>query len=220
MESLTPEEVRVLGSLVEKEKTTPDSYPLSLNALTAACNQKSNRNPVVAYDEKTVVRALDGLREKKLVWMRSRTSGRVPNYQHGLEEALRLRPAELALLCTLMLRGPQTIGELRSHSARIQTFDSLDRVASVLDDLMTRQEKPLAAKLPRRPGQKEARYTHLLAGEPDVEAEPYETPAEPARQAVQQEDQRLAQLEQTVDDLRNQLAELQQAFERFRSEFE
>src|SRR5271156_1780022 len=158
---LDPVEARVLGSLLEKEITTPEYYPLSLNALLNACNQKSNRDPMVHFDEETVDRVLDVLRDKGLLLNITGAGSRVPKYGHRLSEKLNLGRREMAVLCELMLRGPQTLGELRTRAERMHPFDDLAEVESVLDRM-----PELAVKLPRRPGEKEARYAHLLSGAP------------------------------------------------------
>src|SRR5579875_896286 len=169
MEILDPVEVRVLGALLEKEATTPEYYPLSLNALVNACNQKSNRDPVVAYDDDTVSDALDRLREKKLA-LTITGSGRVDKYSQRISETLNLGRRELAILCTLLLRGPQTLGEIKDRSERIYAFADLSETEIVLEKLADWPGGGLLKKLPRQPGQKEARYAHLLSGEPAVEA--------------------------------------------------
>src|SRR5688572_27120810 len=161
---LSAAEVRVLGSLIEKQITTPDYYPLTLNALTNACNQLTNRDPVVSFDETVVVRALDALREKRLATMFTGQESRVAKYKHTLTDALLLTPAEVALLCVLMLRGPQTIGELRTRSERLFSFDTLPEVEETLNALASRQPQALVTKLPRQPGTKESRYAQLLSG--------------------------------------------------------
>lgn len=214
-------EVRVLGSLIEKQVTTPDYYPLTLNALTNACNQLTNREPVVAFDETTVVRALDGLRDKRLATLFSGAESRVAKYKHTLTDAVLLTPGEVALLCVLMLRGPQTVGELRTRSERLFRFDTLPEVEEALQALTQRQPHALVAKLPRQPGTKEARYAHLLSGpvENVVAAESAPRP-EPATLAVRAENERIAKLEQETAELRQQLAGLQQEFAAFRKQFE
>src|ERR1700736_3677542 len=160
-------ETRVLGSLVEKDVTTPDYYPLSLNALVNAGNQKSNRDPLMNLDEDAVRQALHGLNEKHLAGATSSTDSRVTKYEHRLQEAFNFNRLETALLCVLLLRGPQTPGELRARAERMHRFDDLSEVHSTLQRLMKR-EPPLVKVLPRQPGTKEARYAHLLSG--DVEA--------------------------------------------------
>jgi uncharacterized protein YceH (UPF0502 family) len=160
-------EMRVLGSLIEKQITTPDYYPLTLNALTNACNQLTNRDPVVAFDDQTVVRALDKLRDKRLATLFTGAESRVAKYKHTLTDALLLTPGEVAMLCVLLLRGPQTLAELRTRTERLFRFDTTAEVEETLNALSTRQPQPLATKLPRLPGTKEARFTHLLSGPND-----------------------------------------------------
>lgn len=220
---LNAHEIRVLGCLVEKAVTTPDYYPLTLNSLTLACNQQSNRDPVVAFDETTVVRALDGLREKRLASVFTGAESRVAKYKHALTGALLLTPAEVGLLCMLMLRGPQTLAELRTRTERFQPFESLAEVEEALQVLATRQPQPLVVKLPRLPGTKEPRYAHRLAGPIDVAAlaAGAATPApEPATLLVRAENDRLAQLTAEMAALRTELAELRQQFAEFRKQFE
>ena len=220
---LNPHEIRVLGCLVEKAVTTPDYYPLTLNSLTLACNQQSNRDPVVAFDETTVVRALDGLREKRLASVFTGAESRVAKYKHALTDALLLTPAEVGLLCMLMLRGPQTLAELRTRTERFQPFESLAEVEEALQVLATRQPQPLVVKLPRLPGTKEPRYAHLLSGPIDLAtlASGAAAPApEPAPLLVRAENDRLAQLTAEVAGLRTELAELRQQFAEFRQQFE
>ena len=220
---LNAHEIRVLGCLVEKAVTTPDYYPLTLNSLTLACNQQSNRDPVVAFDETTVVRALDGLREKRLASVFTGAESRVAKYKHALTGALLLTPAEVGLLCMLMLRGPQTLAELRTRTERFQPFESLAEVEEALQVLAARQPQPLVVKLPRLPGTKEPRYAHLLAGPIDVAAlaAGAATPApEPATLLVRAENDRLAQLTAEMAALRTELAELRQQFAEFRKQFE
>jgi hypothetical protein len=212
-----PAEIRVLGSLVEKAITTPDYYPLSLNALVNACNQSSNREPVVEYGEPTVLRALEGLRNQKLVFVFEGAASRVVKYGQKLADTLGLSPAEIAALCVLMLRGPQTTGEIRGRSGRLYEFASLDEVESTLQTLATRSPQPLVVKLPRQTGFKESRYAHLLAGPPGAvlpEAAP--VPASPDAP----DDDRIAQLTREVEELRNELAELKAHFADFKKQLE
>ena len=218
---LNAAEVRVLGSLIEKQITTPDYYPLTLNALVNACNQLTNRDPVVAFDDQTVVRALDGLRDKRLATMFTGAESRVAKYKHTLTDALLLTPGEVALLCVLMLRGPQTLGELRTRSERLFTFDTMPEVEEALNALAAREPQPLVAKLPRQPGTKESRYGHLLTGAvaPTVAPEQSLRP-EPATLAVRAENERIAKLEQETTELRRELGELKQQFVDFRKQFE
>lgn len=217
---LSPVEARVLGSLVEKQITTPDYYPLSLNALVNACNQLTNREPVMTLDDQAVVRALDGLREKRLATLFAGAEARVAKYKHTLTEAVLLTPAEVALLCVLMLRGPQTLAELRTRAERLFTFDSLSEVEETLQGLAARQPQPLAIKLPRQPGTKEPRYAHLLSGLVEAAAPEAAVRAEPATLAVRAENERIAKLEEETVALRRELAELKQQFADFRKQFE
>jgi len=211
-------EIRVLGCLIEKELTTPEYYPLTLNALTNACNQKSNRDPIMALAEEDVVRALDGLRFKQLAVVAA-DGGRVPKYRHLLAEKLGLVPAELALVCEMMVRGPQTVGELRTRGERMHPFADLAAVEEVLGELMER-ETPLVARLARQPGRKESRYAQLWAGAPEFTADEGGTPPEAARQRVMAENERIGKLEEEVALLRSEVAELRQAVEEFKAQFE
>jgi hypothetical protein len=214
---LTAIEVRVLGSLIEKEITTPDYYPLSLNALVAACNQKSNREPVVEYDETVVQTAVDSLRSKRLLWHVT-GAGRTLKFDHNLRNETSLTPKEVAVLCTLMLRGPQTASELRTRSERMAPLASVEEVTQVLTGLMQRPDGALVAGNPRQPGQKENRFAHLLSGEPasttvsqspppsSPEAPPVSQPSLASRvEALEAEVQRLAGV---VADLRARLGDV------------
>ena len=218
--TLNPTELRVLGSLVEKAVTTPDYYPLTLNSLTLACNQLTNRDPVVAYDETTVVRALDGLREKRLATVFSGAESRVAKYKHTLTDALLLTPGEVGLLCVLMLRGPQTLAELRTRTERFQPFESLADVEEALTALSARQPQPLVVKLPRQPGTKEPRYAQLLGGPIEIASPGTTPPLEPATVAVRAEDSRFAKLEAETAALRAEVAELRAQLAEFRKQFE
>jgi uncharacterized protein YceH (UPF0502 family) len=212
-------EVRVLGALMEKKITTPDYYPLSLNALTNACNQKSSRDPVVAYDEQMVLHALDSLRAKNLAWVIKGSESRVLKYGHLAAEFFDLSPPQLAALCVLLLRGPQTAGEIRSRSGPLHNFDGLAEVEAALDDLTSRESGPLVVKLPRQPGLKESRYAHLLSGE--IEITELEVAPRPASaRAARKDDDRIAQLEAEVASLRQDIEGLQQQFLEFRKQFE
>jgi len=208
---LTDIETRVLGSLIEKQVTTPEYYPLTLNALTLACNQKNNRNPVTSYSENQVADALESLREKNLAYIFYGSTSRVPKYKHVMPEVMHLRHPEVALMCVLMLRGAQTIGELRGNASRLHEFSSLEEVEATLNALITRDE-PLVARLPRQPGQKEGRFAHLLSGEIDVEAFT-ESVAAPAPS-------RRTSLEQKVEELTAEVEKLKEQFEQFRKQFE
>jgi hypothetical protein len=213
---LNPAEARVLGALVEKDITTPDYYPLSLNALINACNQKNNREPVTNFDEETVRLALRNLSDKHLAGTAGGADSRVTKYEHRLQEVFNFTRPETAILCVLLLRGPQTPGELRGRTERMHRFEDLDEVLSGLQQLM-RREPPLAKALGRRPGTKEIRYAHLLSG--DVEA--WEPPAETASFSAGSADaERLIQLEEQVATLRNEVAELKQQMAEFKKQFE
>ncbi len=212
---LNPAEARVLGALIEKDITTPDYYPLSLNALINACNQKNNREPVTNFDEETVRLALRNLSDKRLAGPASGADGRVTKYEHRLQEVFNFTRPETAILCVLLLRGPQTPGELRGRTERMHRFEDLDEVLSGLQQLM-RREPPLAKALGRRPGTKEIRYAHLLSG--DVEA--WEPPAEMASGGVTDENERVAHLEAQVAALQSEVAELKQQMAEFRKQFE
>ena len=214
---LSDVETRVLGSLVEKELTTPEYYPLSLNALVNACNQKSNRDPVMNLDEETVREALRALDKKGLAGAADNMVSRVGKYEHRLQEAYNFTRHEIAILSELLLRGPQTPGELRSRAGRMHTFDDLGVVQSTLQRLMKR-EPPLVKVLPRQPGTKEARYAHLLSG--DVEAwQPEPTPGVPAASGAV-EGERIARLEDQIENLQTEVADLKQQFAAFRKQFE
>jgi len=215
--TLNEREVRVVGSLVEKQVTTPDYYPLTLNALVHACNQISNRDPVVAYDERTVEDAIDSLRGKNLVYVFYGSESRVPKYKHMMREVFELSPPELAALCVLMLRGPQTVGEVRGRTGRLHEFADLSEVESALEAL-ARRDEPLVTKLARRPGQKDARYAQLLAGAP-AEPEPSDVAAASGA-ARETAGERVARLEAEVASLRGEVAELRRQLEEFRRQFE
>jgi uncharacterized protein YceH (UPF0502 family) len=210
---LNDTEVRVLGSLLEKSMTTPEYYPLSLNALTNACNQKSNRDPVVAFDETTVIRALDSLREKQLAVLSA--SSRVPKYAEVFAGNRNLVAREIALIMVLLLRGPQTIGELRGRTERAYKFENLAEVETTLDELA---ESGYVTKLPRMAGRKESRYAHSLAG--DVQAEEIPPRPEPAAIVVRAENERIAALEEEIQKLRQEFDTLQSEFKKFIKEFE
>jgi uncharacterized protein len=215
---LNEAEVRVLGCLIEKEMTTPEYYPLSLNALTNACNQKSNRDPVMALAEEGVVRALNRLRFMQLTVV-SGESSRVAKYRHLLAENRGLVPAELAVMCELLVRGPQTVGELRTRCERMYSFPDLAAIEEVLKEL-TEREQPLVIRLPRQSGRKEARTAHLFSGMPDMTAEEHAVSPEPARVRVMAENDRMVKLEEEVAALRSEVAGLRQTVEEFKSQFE
>ena len=207
-------EARVLGALIEKETSTPDYYPLSLNALLNACNQKSNRDPVMNLDDAAVRNALDTLQQKNLAGPAKGADSRVTKYEHRLQEIFNFDRREAAILCVLLLRGPQTPGELRGRTERMYRFEDLDQVQSALQQLM-RREPPLVKVLPRQPGTKEARYAHLLAGE----IESWEAPAAKVA-AVSSDESRITQLEDDIAKLKREVAELKEQMAVFRKQFE
>lgn len=207
---LTAAEARVLGALVEKEVTTPDYYPLTLNALINACNQRSNREPVMDLDEDDVRQALHGLENKQLAGRARAADGRVTKYEHWLGEAFNFSRAETALMCVLLLRGPQTPGELRGRTERLHEFAEISDVVAGLQKLMER-EPSLVAMLPRQPGTKESRYAHLLSG--PVESIAIPQLAHPAPQtagATPEQDERMARLEVTVAEIQRELSSLRE----------
>ena len=214
---LSEVEARVLGSLIEKELTTPAYYPLSLNALVNACNQKSNRDPYMNLDEDAVRDALRSLNQKELAGPADNMESRVKKYEHRLQEVFNFTRHETAILCELLLRGPQTPGELRSRADRMHRFDDLGIVQSTLQRLMKR-EPPLAKLLPRQPGTKEARYAHLLCG--DVEA--WESEPEPGPIVISGSSmgEQITRLEGEVAVLQKEVADLKQQFAAFRKQFE
>ena len=216
MDLLNDVDVRVLGSLIEKEITTPDHYPLSLNALTNACNQVSNRDPVMQLDEPAVKAGVDRLRKYALVRSIQRADSRVMKYMHLLRDAMSLDGPALAAMCVMMLRGPQTIGEIRTRGSRLFEFESLEAVESTLNDLAARTP-PLVTRLPRQPGQKEARFAHLLSGE--VTYEPAAVASAPDDTAERAPD-RISAVESLVDELRREISDLRRELAEFRRQFE
>lgn len=209
-------EARVVGSLVEKQLTTPEYYPLTLNALTAACNQKSNRNPVMSLSDTDVLAAIDSLRDKNLVYTFHGSTSRTVKYKHMLPNVYELEPPSTAVMTLLLLRGPQTAGEIRGRAERLYEFSSISEVQETLDDL-SRKAEPLVVKLERQPGQKEARYAHLLSGPVDTSAvaESYSKP-----QVAGGGNERLDKLESEVERLSVELDELKQKFQEFSQQFE
>lgn len=210
-------EARVVGCLVEKDLATPEYYPLTLNALTNACNQKSNRDPVMLLEETDVVRALDSLRQKQMAHQ-SAEGVRAAKYCHNLEGVLNLDPEDLAILAELLLRGPQTVGELRNRAERMHPVGDLQAVEELLHNLMER-ETPLVIRLPRQPGRKEHRFAHLLSGVPEMD-ETATLPMEPSRIQVAAENDRIARLENEVAALRSELDEISQQLKTFQAQFE
>lgn len=211
---LTEVEARVLGSLIEKDTTTPDYYPLSVNALVNACNQKNNRDPVMNLEESAVRQALDTLQNKALAGPAGGADSRVTKYEHRLQEVFNFSRGETAVMCVLLLRGPQTPGELRGRTERMHRFGDLDEVQSVLQRLMQR-DPPLVRVLPRQPGTKEARYVHLLCGN----VETWDVPTPPAV-LVNSSDDRVATLETEFAGLKKELSDLKQQFAEFRKQFD
>jgi len=214
---LNETEVRVLGSLVEKQLTTPEYYPLTLNALTAACNQKSNRDPVMSLGETEIQAAIDRLRDLSLVYLFYGSGSRTVKYKHMLPSVYELDPAGTAVITVLMLRGPQTIGEIRDRTGRMFEFRDLNEVQSALDEL-TKRDEPLIVKLERQAGQKEARYAHLLSGEIDVSKLP--VAAERQSGGGTGSNERIEKLEGEVERLSSELAEFKAMFEEFRKQFD
>ncbi len=211
---LTEVEARVVGSLVEKQLTTPEYYPLTLNALTNACNQKSNREPVVSYDEHTVEKALQNLRDKNVVYVFYGSSSRVPKYKHILPDVFVLEPSEVAALSVLMLRGPQTAGEINQRTTRLYDFLGIDEVVETLENL-TKRDQPLVVRLERQPGQKEARYAHLLCGAIDEQVlTNWQKPSSGSQS------ERINDLEGEIKTLRADLDSFRSEFEEFRKQFE
>jgi uncharacterized protein YceH (UPF0502 family) len=211
MEPLDPVEVRVLGALIEKEAATPEYYPLSLNALVNACNQKSNRHPVVNYSGQDVSDAILRLRHKGLA-VTITGGGRVEKYGQRISETLNLGRRELAVLGVLLLRGPQTLGEIKDRADRLYQFADLDETASTLDRLAAWPAMPLTVKLPRQPGQKESRFAHLLSGEPKIESETGPEVSLPPPGEMER-------LEEEVRALRDEIAELRRRFDSFEAQF-
>jgi uncharacterized protein len=217
---LSPVQARVLGCLIEKAISTPEYYPLTLNALVAACNQKSNRDPLMTLDEGAIRTAIEGLREMQhLVWQVETAGSRAPKYRHDAATVLILTEPDVAVLCELLVRGPQTLGELRTHAGRLCAFGSLTDVEQVLQRLQARGEGPLVVKLTREPGRREQRYAHLLCGPvaapvaSDASAfVPVEVPAAP-------DDRRTAELEAKLDALRREFDDLRQQFTEFQRQF-
>ena len=205
--------VRILGALIEKELTTPDNYPLSLNSLVAACNQTSAREPVMNLDEATVNKTVNELRQRSLVRAVQQSGSRVMRFRHLMVESLNLDGPELAAMSVLMLRGPQTAGEIKGRSNRLFDFPDLEKVESTLDALINRQPS-LVARLPRRPGQKDSRYAHLLSGDAPVDV------PEPVTPSAMADNGRIEALEHAVNALRAELVDLRTQLDEFRKQFQ
>lgn len=214
-ENLTEIEARVVGALVEKQLTTPEYYPLTLNALVAACNQKTNRDPVVAFSDETVQKALDDLRERNLVYVFYGSTSRVPKYKHMLPQVYELEPSETAVMCVLMLRGAQTLGELRERTGRLYEFSGIGEVNETLDRLEKR-DQPLVVRLERQAGQKEVRFAHLLCGE--VAAATFAPRASIA--AGESKSEQIEKLQTELESLRSELKDFRDEFEIFKKQFE
>lgn len=210
-------ELRTLGALVEKQIATPDYYPMTLNALVNACNQKNHRDPVVAYDEATVAKAIEGLREKNLAYVFHGAEARAPKYGHLFPKAFDLSEAEVPLMCVLILRGPQTPGELRARSQHLRAFESLAEVETLLQGLSLREE-PLIVKLPRQPGSRESRFAHLLGGPVEMEQIEATPRASSSAQQSQAGNEKIAKLEEEVAALREELNELKRQFAEFKEQ--
>ena len=210
-------EIRVLASLIEKQITTPEYYPLTLNSLTLACNQKNNRNPVTSYSESAVSDALETLREKNLTYVFYGSTSRVPKYKHVMPEVMHLTAPQLAVMCVLMLRGTQTPGELRGNGSRLYPFSGLDEIEKTLDSLINHEHDPLVVRLPRQPGQKEMRFAHLLSGPIDVEDIQFES--QPRTRQKSGDSERLEQLENQVAGLTEDLRTLREQFQAFTEQF-
>ena len=217
--TLNEYELRTLGALVEKQISTPDYYPMTLNALVNACNQKNHRDPVVSYDESTVAKAIESLREKNLAYVFHGSEARTPKYGHLFPKAYDLSEADVPLMCVLILRGPQTPGELRSRTQHLRSFESLAEVETLLQGLALREE-PLIVKLPRQPGSRESRFAHLLGSPVELELLEAAAAAATAVQTSQAKNERVAKLEQEILSLRQELNELKQQFADFRKQFE
>lgn len=216
---LSPVEARVLACLLEKSVTTPEYYPLTLNALVAACNQKSNRDPVMSLDEATISASLQELRYRDhLIWEVSQSGSRSAKFKHDLDTRLQLDPLGQAILCELMLRGPQTLGELRSRTERFCGAKSAEEIEAAINGLINREAGPLAVKLPPGSGKREARFAHLLCGAPDTGGESAPAAVDSLPPSPMQ--QQLSSLTERVTVLESQLQEMQARFEAFRTQFE
>ena len=212
---LNDDEARVLGCLMEKKMATPDYYPLSLNALINACNQKSNRNPVVSFNEDTVMQALNGLMEQHLA--NQSNVSRVPKYEEFFSKRFNLIAAEEAIICILLVRGPQTAGEIRSRTERLYAFSSLEAVFETISNL---EEMNMVIKLPRQPGRKESRYAHFLGGEPsETQSEPVLDSAA-ATMPLPDEDGPIRHLQEQINELRDEIQDLKTTFFQFKSQFD
>jgi uncharacterized protein YceH (UPF0502 family) len=217
---LNPVEARVIATLVEKQITTPNNYPLTLTSLTTACNQKSNRYPVTDLTEEEVARALYNLRERNIAWETAPAGSRVMKYSHEISQQFNFTDPQLAVMAELMLRGPQTVGELRTHCERMHPLGDITQAAEVIQSLVDFPDGPLILKLPREPGRRENRYAHLLCGEPEISQEPVEVKPDSAVLAVRAENERIAEIEADVRQLRSEMDNLLEQFATFKEQFE
>jgi uncharacterized protein YceH (UPF0502 family) len=215
-----PVEARVIASLVEKQITTPNNYPLTLASLTTACNQKSNRHPATNLTEEEVVRALFNLRTLNIAWEKAPAGSRVMKYSHDISQRFDFTDQQLAVMTELMLRGPQTPGELRTRCERMHPLGDINQATEVVQSLVDYPESPLAMKLPREPGRRDSRYAHLLCGEPEISDEPVDIAPNATVVAVRAENERIAELEQTAQELQTNFAELTRQFAEFKKQFE
>ncbi len=218
--TLNATESRVLGVLIEKQMSTPDYYPLTLNSLVNACNQKSNRNPVMMLDENEVVQALDSLRTQHLVWQVKTDGSRMPKFEHNMKDVAEFPPRELAVLCELLLRGPQTGGELRSRTTRLTEFHGLAAVEHTLQKLAEHEKGPFVIKLSRQPGHKENRYAQLFFLENPTDTAEQSPSIQPALPDTAVENERIGVLEDRVKDLADELQELKVQFVEFKKQFD
>jgi uncharacterized protein YceH (UPF0502 family) len=217
--NLTPIEARIMGVLIEKHLSTPDYYPMTLNALVNACNQKTNRNPVMSLDGPAVQDAVDALRQRRLAWQVMTQGSRAPKYEYHLDDVAAFNDRQIAILCELLLRGEQTPGELRAHTARLTDFPAVAAVERALQTLIDHEKGPFTARLERRPGHKESRYRHLLGPPATLQVEEPEAADQQAGGRKSGCD-RLTQLESRVEELQTQLTGLAIAFEAFKQQFE
>ena len=218
---LNPVQARVLGALIEKQITTPNNYPLTLTSLTTACNQKSNRHPITELEEQDVVRALFSLRERHIVWEVAGAGSRVMKYSHDVSQLFAVTDPQLAVMTELILRGSQTVGELRTRCERMCPLGNIEQAAEIVQSLVDFADDPLIVKLPREPGRRESRYAHLLCGEPELEdVDVPAPPPEAATLAVRAENERIAALESEVQALQEKITELTEQFASFKTQFE
>ncbi len=217
---LTKNEIRVLGSLIEKEFTTPEYYPLTLNSAVNASNQKSNREPVMSLTSEDADEAIEGLRKNLLAWRRNCAGSRVPKFEHNFNVKYKLLPQEVAVMCVLFLRGPQTVGEIRGRTGRMFAFETLDEVSGILTGLMEKESGAFVKELPRQPGRKENRYMHLFAGDIEIAEETVTVSSEHVSSSATPTKGRIEILEDDIKDLREEIAELRVQFDDFKKAFD